>query len=235
MNRYRGTWSSAASSKASPSTTCQKCLKKGHYSYECKVSNVERPYISRPSRTQQLFDPNVRQKLTMAAPPEVPKNDLTRKEGIADEILAKKESDRRAGKKRRRESPSVSPARHSRRSPSISSVSSYSSMSSGRSPSPPRCSTSRKARSPSPRSASPDRRVRRRYRDSPSPEHGRGRRLSPTDQRRRSRSRSSALGRRTPLPLSHQQQSAPRRRERSLSPFSRRVAMTKAMGRANGS
>lgn len=51
----------------------------GHYSYECKVSNVERPYISRPSRTQQLFDPNVRQKLTMAAPPEEPKNDLMRK------------------------------------------------------------------------------------------------------------------------------------------------------------
>ncbi|RPB28467.1 hypothetical protein L211DRAFT_833431 [Terfezia boudieri ATCC MYA-4762] len=235
MNRHRGTWSSAVSSKASSSTTCQKCLKKGHYSYECKVSNIERPYISRPSRTQQLFDPNVRQKLTMAAPPEEPKNNLTRREGIADEILAQKESDRRTGNKRRRESPSVSPVRRSRRSPSVSSVSSYSSISSGRSPSPSRHSTSRKARSPSPRAASPDRRVRRRYRNSPSPEHGRGRRLSPVDQRRRSRSRSSAPSRRTPLPASHQQHSAPQRKERSLSPYGRRLAMTRAMGRANGS
>lgn len=51
----------------------------GHYSYECKVSNAERPYKPRPSRTQQLFDPAARQRLTMASPPEETKHDLTRK------------------------------------------------------------------------------------------------------------------------------------------------------------
>jgi len=233
MHRYRGGWSSAASSKASPSTTCQKCLKKGHYSYECKVSNAERPYKPRPSRTQQLFDPAVRQKLTMASPPD---EALTRKIGIADEILAKKDHDRRVGSKRRRESPSLSPVRRSRRSPSVSSISSYSSVSSSRSPPPQLRSSARKARPTSPRSPSPDRRVRRRYKDSPSPVYGRGRRLSPTDDKRRTRSRSSVPRRRTPLPPDHRQPTPSRqRKERSLSPFSRRVALTKAMGRVNGS
>eukprot|EP01025_Chloroclados_australasicus_P008333 TRINITY_DN1291_c0_g2_i1.p1 TRINITY_DN1291_c0_g2~~TRINITY_DN1291_c0_g2_i1.p1 ORF type:complete len:334 (-),score=43.47 TRINITY_DN1291_c0_g2_i1:799-1800(-) len=39
---------------------CQKCLKKGHWTYECKG---ERAYISRPSRTQQLKNPKLRQRL----------------------------------------------------------------------------------------------------------------------------------------------------------------------------
>ncbi|KAF8474894.1 hypothetical protein BDZ91DRAFT_770192 [Kalaharituber pfeilii] len=202
MHRYRGGWASTGPSKASSSTVCQ------------KFSNTERPYISRPSRTKQLFDPNVRPQLTMAAPPEEAKQDLTRKEGIADEILAKKESERSRGAKRRRESPSISPPRRSRRSPSVSSVSSYSSISSGRSPSPPprhSGSRSQKARSPS-----PDRRVRRRYKESPSPEHGRGRRLSTSEKK-------------------GEHAVALERKERSLSPFSRRLAMTKAMGRGYGS
>ncbi|KAI5809666.1 zinc knuckle-domain-containing protein [Peziza echinospora] len=229
MNRHRGGWSSSASSKASPSTVCQKCLKKGHYSYECKVSQVERPYTSRPSRTQQLFDPAVRQKLTMAVPPEEErKNDPTRKQGVADEILAKKERERSSTNKRRRDSRSVSPARRRRRSPSASSVSSFSSVSSARSPSPPRRPVSRKSRSPS-----PDRRVRRRYRDSPSPVRGRGIKDEEPAQKARARSRSSAHSRRSPLPENHKQ--PPPRRERSLSPFSRRIALTKSMGKDSAS
>ena len=66
--------------KATSSTVCQRCLERGkkclwfcyvflfqldhlhlgHYTYECKNS---RPYVSRPSRTQQLENPNVREKM----------------------------------------------------------------------------------------------------------------------------------------------------------------------------
>ncbi|MCJ1375227.1 hypothetical protein MMC20_006461 [Loxospora ochrophaea] len=57
-----------------------------HYSYECKATAQERPYASRPSRTQQLVNPKLVPKLTSDTP-----NDLLRKTGIADELLAKKE------------------------------------------------------------------------------------------------------------------------------------------------
>lgn len=90
MNRYRGP-SNAASSKATPQTLCQKCLKKDelsiqsrdmspadlfarHYSYECKAPAQERPYLSRPSRTQQLANPKLLPTLTSDVP-----NDLLRK------------------------------------------------------------------------------------------------------------------------------------------------------------
>lgn len=70
MNRF-------SASKATATTLCQKCLKKGmlrldlrrlpdradetgHYSYECKASAQERPYTSRPSRTQQFHNPKLR-------------------------------------------------------------------------------------------------------------------------------------------------------------------------------
>lgn len=35
-----------------------------HYSYECKASTQERPYASRPSRSQQLRNPKLVPKLT---------------------------------------------------------------------------------------------------------------------------------------------------------------------------
>nr|pir hypothetical protein 1A9.280 [imported] - Neurospora crassa [Neurospora crassa] len=79
-----------------------------HYSYECKASAAERPYIPRPSRTQQLFNPKLLPKLTSAVPPQD-------KEGVADEILAQKEAERAKKKELERddESPSrdVSPRR----------------------------------------------------------------------------------------------------------------------------
>ncbi|KAF1960222.1 hypothetical protein CC80DRAFT_405331, partial [Byssothecium circinans] len=88
-------------SKASADTLCQKCLNRGHYSYECTVSAQQRPYKSRPSRTQQLLNPQLKPKLTTEVP-----NDLLRKKGIADEILAKKEEER--GRKSRKPSRSYS-------------------------------------------------------------------------------------------------------------------------------
>lgn len=53
---------------------CQKCLKRGHYSYECKAQLLERPYKARPSRTQQLLNPKLAPKLTNDVP-----DDITRK------------------------------------------------------------------------------------------------------------------------------------------------------------
>ncbi|CAI6338562.1 unnamed protein product [Periconia digitata] len=85
-------------SKTDPATVCQKCLQRGHYSYECKATAQERPYKSRPSRTQQLLNPQLKPKLTTEVP-----NDLLRKKGVADEILAKKEQER--GRKNGRNSP----------------------------------------------------------------------------------------------------------------------------------
>lgn len=35
-----------------------------HYSYECKATTQERPYVSRPSRSQQLRNPKLVPKLT---------------------------------------------------------------------------------------------------------------------------------------------------------------------------
>lgn len=45
-----------------------------HYSYECKAVAQERPYVSRPSRTQMLLNPKLVPKLTSDVP-----NDLLRK------------------------------------------------------------------------------------------------------------------------------------------------------------
>lgn len=77
--------------KSTPSNvTCQKCLKKGHYSYECKAAPQERPYQARPSRTQQLLNPKkFAPKLASDTT-----DTLQRKKGVADEQLAKKEAER---------------------------------------------------------------------------------------------------------------------------------------------
>ncbi|KAG9806870.1 hypothetical protein KCU98_g22484, partial [Aureobasidium melanogenum] len=58
----------SSNNRASANTTCQKCLQKGHYSYECKAQAQERPYISRPSRSQQLLNPKLKPKLANIAP-----------------------------------------------------------------------------------------------------------------------------------------------------------------------
>ncbi|KAI8633774.1 zinc knuckle-domain-containing protein [Xylariaceae sp. FL1651] len=68
---------------------CQKCLKRGHYSYECKASAQERPYVPRPSRTQQLLNPKLVPKLASDAT-----DALQETKGLADEELAKREAER---------------------------------------------------------------------------------------------------------------------------------------------
>ncbi|KAH8893160.1 hypothetical protein GQ53DRAFT_103922 [Thozetella sp. PMI_491] len=76
--------------KKTPATVqCQKCLKRGHYSYECKANAQERPYVARPSRSQQFFNPKLKPKLT-----EDTLDAVQKKQGIADEELAKKEAER---------------------------------------------------------------------------------------------------------------------------------------------
>jgi ribosomal protein L34E len=97
-------------------------LKKGHYSYECTASTQERPYKSRPSRTQQLLNPKLKPKLTTEVP-----EDLVRKKGVANEILKKKEEDRKRA-----------------RSLSTSSADSVSTISTNRSPSRSRSPRRRK-------------------------------------------------------------------------------------------
>ncbi|KAF5697175.1 hypothetical protein FGLOB1_12948 [Fusarium globosum] len=58
-----------------------------HYSYECKATAQERPYVSRPSRSQQFRNPKLVPKLTNET-----LNPLEQKKGVADEELAKLEA-----------------------------------------------------------------------------------------------------------------------------------------------
>ncbi|KAI0479626.1 zinc knuckle-domain-containing protein [Xylaria cf. heliscus] len=77
-------------SKSTPANVqCQKCLKRGHYSYECKASAQERPYVPRPSRTQQLLNPKLVPKLASDTA-----NTLQDTKGLADQELAKREAER---------------------------------------------------------------------------------------------------------------------------------------------
>ncbi|KAL0942200.1 uncharacterized protein CTRU02_200086 [Colletotrichum truncatum] len=194
MYSYRGR---GGPRQATPTNVqCQKCLKRGHYSYECKESSQARPYVPRPSRTQQLLNPNLMPKLTNDTP-----DDSLRKKGIADEELAKKEAER--ARKRELEERDEELIRQTdakrRRSESVDSVST---ISTNRSASPPA-----RRRSPSPVPA------RRRQRSPEESKGSRRRSLSPESDGDGSVSRRS--------PMSRQTQSPPRRHQRSLSPGSR--------------
>ncbi|MCJ1351327.1 MAG: hypothetical protein MMC33_001311 [Icmadophila ericetorum] len=112
-----------APSKATPQTLCQKCLKRDIY--ECKASAQERPYVPRPSRTQQLNNPKLLPKLLSEVP-----NNLLRKKGVADEQLAKKDEER--GRKRRADETDL-PNDSRKRSRSSYSSSSFSTISTNRS------------------------------------------------------------------------------------------------------
>ncbi|KAJ4468969.1 zinc knuckle-domain-containing protein [Lentinula lateritia] len=99
--------------RASSSTVCQKCLGTGHYTYECKGA---RPYVSRPSRTQQLENPRVLTKLKASGKPsvEVPE-EFKKSAGTANRLLEAKEKERSGvseskgnGKKRNRHTDSDS-------------------------------------------------------------------------------------------------------------------------------
>ena len=53
--------SSGTGAKATATTRCQKCLTYGHFTYECKQKH--HIYKPRPSRSQQLKNPKLAQKL----------------------------------------------------------------------------------------------------------------------------------------------------------------------------
>ncbi|KAH7094810.1 zinc knuckle-domain-containing protein [Paraphoma chrysanthemicola] len=158
-------------SKASADTLCQKCLKRGHYSYECKATTQERPYASRPSRTQQLLNPKLKPKLTTEVP-----EDLIRKKGVADEILKKKEEER-SGRDRKRS-----------RSLSTSSVDSVSTISTNRSPSRSRSPSRRRKHLGSSVRGSDDKAITKRRKRSVSRDS-----RSPDDVERKTRRRMSSF------------------------------------------
>ncbi|KAF7549833.1 hypothetical protein G7046_g8212 [Stylonectria norvegica] len=248
-------------SRSTPSNVqCQKCLKRDmltfhvftshkltfaarHYSYECKAPAAERPYVSRPSRTQQLRNPKLVPKLTEATPTPV-----ERKKGVADGELAKAEAER-AKKREREERDDEILGSTSKRQRSVSSHS-VSTISTGisRSPSPvkervkspPR---TRRGRSPDSGSdgsrrggresysRSPEPTVRRRRsfaRDSRTPEyqedepqHGARRGRGPESERGGSRRDGRESYSRSPEPASRRRRSVSRD---SRSPDQREVA-----------
>ncbi|BEI85298.1 hypothetical protein CcaverHIS002_0506990 [Cutaneotrichosporon cavernicola] len=88
----RGAPKQLTANRASSSTRCQKCLKTGHFTYECTGS---RPYVARPSRTKQLRTGaglpagGGRDKPSVELPEEFRSRD-----GLADRILKAKEEER---------------------------------------------------------------------------------------------------------------------------------------------
>ncbi|KAI0017677.1 zinc knuckle-domain-containing protein [Xylariomycetidae sp. FL0641] len=165
-------------SKSTPANVqCQKCLKRGHYSYECKGSVQERPYIARPSRTQQLLNPKLVPKLSSDVP-----DALQKSKGVADQELAKREAERARKRQLEREDEELEDdAPKRRRSASYDSVSTISTTKSAsppkakgysRSPPPP---AGRSYRSPSPAGHVP----RKSSYDDSASEHDRRYSLSP--------------------------------------------------------
>lgn len=257
MNKYRTT-PGLGPSKATASTTCQKCLAKGHYSYECKTSLQSRPYASRASRTQQLRDPKLKPALA----------ETKMSEPIADSTVHIPEpkvgaDEERMNPRSLSQEPSVKRRRRSLSASSASSVSTISTNASKpdhdieaprRSSSPPADQASRsrsRSRSnsalckrrelSSSRSRSPprfDRHRRRRSRGHRESGRHSGEPKTPYDSvnrchgGRRSRSplRKPTSG--SPEEIQHRQASSAQSRpyrQRSLSPFSKRLALTQAM------
>ncbi|KAK2012652.1 hypothetical protein LZ32DRAFT_303230 [Colletotrichum eremochloae] len=196
MHPYRGRGGPRQSTPAN--VQCQKCLKRGHYSYECKEPAQTRPYVSRPSRTQQLRNPKLMPKLTNETP-----DDAERKKGIADAELAKKEAERaRQRELEERDDELIRKTESKRqRSESLDSVSTISTGRSASPPAPPR----RRLPSPVP--------SRRRQRSPENRKTSRPRSFSPESESGRSVSRHSVRSRQT--------QSPPIRRQRSVSRDSR--------------
>ena len=89
---------------------CQRCLQVGHWTYECSTKETERAYVSRPSRTQQLKNPKLKQKFadfTGDEPPD-PKREY---EERMDAIVGRNKNDGEAKsskQKKRKHSPSTS-------------------------------------------------------------------------------------------------------------------------------
>ena len=256
----------------------------GHYSYDCKAQAQERPYISRPSRSQQLLNPKLKPKLAnIARTLSISVLPLTEGRNLSAIQKPSKEASARPRKRSLNDMDGQRSSRKRSRSRSVSSFSSDSvSTISTRSPSPDRSRPNRpvarqerdvsarggagdKRRRPSSSASSPDHmqesqnRNTRMRRSSRSPsERGRRRGRSANSERRmRSASvkdtrgltparRPDADGRPTVgqqhTDLERADHSRDQDREmkdvpsgesrtRSLSPFSKRVALTQSMNR----
>ncbi|KAH8825319.1 zinc knuckle-domain-containing protein [Flagelloscypha sp. PMI_526] len=135
MSKYAPHARGSNNPRATASTVCQKCLGTGHFIYQCKST---RPYVSRPSRSEQLEKPSVLAKLKKEGKPsvEVPE-EFKRTAGTADQILEKREKERkekeRASKRRKEESSSEDDSDSDSSSSESSSSSSDSSSTSSRS------------------------------------------------------------------------------------------------------
>ncbi|KAK9733002.1 hypothetical protein RND81_04G037500 [Saponaria officinalis] len=107
---------------------CQKCLQLGHWTYECKN---ERVYVARPSRTQLLKNPKLRQKMTPTYYPEE-KPDLPSEQEEKDHKGSKrgKKKTKKSRRKHRSDSSSDSEATSESDSDSRSSSSTGSDYSS---------------------------------------------------------------------------------------------------------
>ncbi|KAG6591141.1 zinc finger CCHC domain-containing protein 10-like [Phytophthora cinnamomi] len=117
----RGVGASAASSAAA---MCQKCLRPGHWTYECKNEAV---YVQRPSRSQQLKNPKLRQPFNKDKPPELQDEQQAAEKSKKGQKLKRKDK----GKpKKKASSRSRSRARRKRRRSVSSSSGSSSSDSS---------------------------------------------------------------------------------------------------------
>ncbi|KAK5724435.1 hypothetical protein LTR15_004480 [Elasticomyces elasticus] len=192
--------------------------------YECTSAKQERPYVSRPSRTQQLLNPKLAPKFIEAPP-------RGAVEAKAESVSAKKpqEADVTASNPKRRSTS------YSSDSDSVSSISTRSSK--ARSPPTSRPEENQGIPAQPARDATESGRMsaakRRRSR---SPSRANGDRASRSDHsRNRQRSRSSFRPtlREAPAPISHNRSEnhAPlEKRERSLSPYSRRVALSRGHG-----
>ncbi|RLN55578.1 hypothetical protein BBJ28_00008665 [Nothophytophthora sp. Chile5] len=122
-----------AASASSAAAMCQKCLRPGHWTYECKN---EATYVQRASRSQQLRNPKLRQPFNQEKPPD-PKEDAAvaaqaakpSKKKAKKKDMAKSET--KARRKRRRSVSSSSSSESSSSSSSSSGSDSDSSDSSG--------------------------------------------------------------------------------------------------------
>jgi hypothetical protein len=211
-----------------------------HYSYECKASVQERPYTSRPSRTQQLLNPKLKPKLASAT------NTLLESEGVADRQLAAAET-----KRADMEDPSRKQSRPDSDSDSVSTAERCRSSPRGQGDVPRKRRRASASSSLSQSPGSPDqesRRKNRRHRTRSPSDRGR-----PSADRRgshRSRTNSASVDKSQVTKLRRSlevedgssqnghydnNKSQPRdgkepaRRGRSLSPFSKRLALTQAI------
>lgn len=212
MNRYRST-PGLRPTQASTTTTCQKCLKKGHYSYECKSSVQSRPYSSRPSRSQQLQNPKLQPRLKET---KLEDRDIHAFGVVSKELVADLEDDRH-------HEPRVKRARHSPVSESSSSVSS---ISTHRSVSPPAAPQNRRRSSSVRLGIAESRSAAAKGVDAPPSEH---KRSGVTRRRRDSQGLDELQLQHAGSNTSHDPNRPSLRPERSLSPFSKRLALTQAM------